>query len=269
MRDPNGNEQTGANEASAPSAPRAGAHAANDRNEAQGDVSAQDHLHVIAIDGPAGAGKTTVAVRLADRLGAVALDTGLLYRAATVLAHRHGLTPGDGIEVARRIEVGAIRVRPASVADGRLCDVLVDGEDVTTELRTAEIDRTVSAISALPAVRASLLPLQRRIAAAGKVVMVGRDITSVVAPNAGVRIYLNASPGERALRRWRELADAGSEIRYEEVLADLERRDRIDSSRETAPLAIADGATIVETDGKSIDDVVDEIVAIVEGAWAA
>ena len=210
-----------------------------------------------------------MAVRLADRLGAVALDTGLLYRAATVLANRNGLTSEDGEEIARRIVDGEIQVRQASVADGRLCDISVDGEDVTLQLRTPKIDRQVSAISAVPAVRAALLPLQRRIAATGKVVMVGRDIASIVAPNAGVKIYLNASPEERARRRWLEMSDAGSEVHFENVLADIERRDRIDSSREIAPLSIADGAIVVETDGKSIDDVVDEIAAIVERAWAA
>ena len=242
--------------------------AASARSGAPADASAPDHRHVIAIDGPAGAGKTTVAVRLADRLGAVALDTGVLYRAATVLAIRHNLTATEGMDVAHRIDAGAIRVRQASVADGRLCDVLVDGQDVTPEVRTAEIDRNVSAISAVPAVRAALLPLQRQIAASGKVVMVGRDITSIVTPNAGVKIYLNASPEERARRRWRELTESGSQVRYEDVLADLERRDRIDSSRESSPLAVAEGAIVIETDGKSIDEVVAEIQAIVERTWA-
>jgi cytidylate kinase len=224
---------------------------------------------VIAIDGPAGAGKTTVAVRLADRLDAVFLDTGLLYRAATVLANRHHLTPADGDEIARRIEDGAIDVQRATVKDGRLSDLLVDGQDVTTELRTPEIDRQVSAISAVPAVRAALLPLQRRVASSGKVVMVGRDITTIVAPDAGVKIYLNASLEERARRRWRELAGRGVDVELETVLADLRRRDEIDSSRDAAPLSIAADADVIETDGKGIDEVVDEIAGLVERRWAA
>jgi cytidylate kinase len=223
---------------------------------------------VIAIDGPAAAGKTTVAVRLADRLGAVFLDTGLLYRAATVLANRHNLTPADGEEIARRIEDGAIDVQRATVDDGRLADLLVEGEDVSTELRTPDIDRQVSAISAVPAVRAALLPLQRRIASGGRVVMVGRDITTIVAPDAGVKIYLNASPMERARRRWHELADRGVDVDLDDVLADLRRRDEIDSSREAAPLSIAEDADVIETDGKSIEQVVDEIAKLVERRWA-
>ncbi len=196
------------------------------------------------------------------------LDTGLLYRAATVLANSHNLTPADGDEIARRIEQGAIDVQRATVKDGRLADLLVDDRDVTAELRTPEIDRQVSAISAAPAVRAALLPLQRRIASGGKVVMVGRDITTIVAPDAGVKIYLIASPKERARRRWRELADRGVEIDLDEVLADLRRRDEIDSSREAAPLSISPDADVVETDGKSIDEVVDEIAGLVEQRWA-
>lgn len=255
MADEIGNDQADASGASVHNAPT--------------DASALDHRHVIAIDGPAGAGKTTVALRLADRLGAVFLDTGLLYRAATILANRHNLTPEDQHEIARRIGQGAIDVRRATIEDGRLCDLLVEGEDVTPELRTPEIDRQVSAISAAPAVRAALLPLQRRIASGGKVVMVGRDITTVVAPDAGVKIYLSASPEERARRRWQELAERGVDADYESVLADLRRRDEIDSSREAAPLSIAPGATVVDTDGKSIDEVVREVAMLVEQAWAA
>lgn len=268
MTDGSGNDRGDANGKMSRSAPPADEHGASARNGAPLDANAQDHRHVIAIDGPAGAGKTTVAVRLADRLGAVALDTGLLYRAATVLSKRHGLTAADGDEIARRIQEGAVSVRQASVADGRLCDIFVDGQDVTTHLRTPEIEGQVSAISAIPAVRASLLPLQRRIASQGKVVMVGRDITTIVAPDAGVKIYLNASPAERARRRWLELGQRGSDLDLDEVLASLERRDQVDSSRAAAPLSIAPDAHVVETDGKTVDEVVDEIVGIAERAWS-
>jgi len=237
-------------------------------HNAAASADALDHRHVIAIDGPGGAGKTTVAIRLADRLSAVFLDTGLLYRAATVLANRHQLTAADGPAIARLIEQGAIQQRRASVADGRLSDLLVEGRDVTPELRSPEIDRQVSAISAAPAVRAALLPLQRRIASGGKVVRVGRDITTIVAPDAGVKIYLNASAEERARRRWQEMHDRGPSPDYDSVLADLRRRDGIDSSRDAAPLTISPNATIVETDGKSINEVVIEIVELVERTWA-
>lgn len=236
-------------------------------HNAAASADALDHRHVIAIDGPGGAGKTTVAIRLADRLGAVFLDTGLLYRAATVLANRHQLTAADGPAIARLIEQGAIQQIRASVADGRPSDLLVEGRDVTPELRSPEIDRQVSAISAAPAVRSALLPLQRQ-NASGKVVMVGRDITTIVAPDAGVKIYLNASAEERARRRWREMHDRGPSPDYDSVLADLRRRDGIDRSRDAAPLTISPDATIVETDGKSIDEVVTEIVELVERTWA-
>lgn len=208
-------------------------------------------------------------MRLADRLGAVALDTGLLYRAATVLANRHGLTAADGAEIARRIDAGAIQMVSAASIHGESGAVLVDGADVTAELRTPETDRHVSAISAAPAVRAALLPLQRQIAAGGKVVMVGRDITTIVAPDAGIKIYLNASLPERARRRWRELTERGVPADLDQVLADLARRDAIDSSRAASPLSISPDAMIVETDGKTIAQVVAEIAAQVERSWAA
>ena len=225
--------------------------------------------NVVAIDGPAASGKTTVAVRLADRLGAVFLDTGSLYRAATLLADRLGLTAADELRLALLIDGGAIQIRPPSVSDNRYCDVLLNGEDVTSLLRSPEIDNAVSAISAAPAVRAALLPLQRGFARNQRLVMVGRDIASVVFPNALVKIYLDASVHERARRRWAEIVASDPTVTLADVEADLRRRDKIDSTRDTAPLHVAEGATIVQTDGKSIEQVVDEVASLAERAWTA
>jgi cytidylate kinase len=220
---------------------------------------------VIAIDGPAASGKTTIASLLADYLGAVYLDTGLLYRAATLLALNEGLSDDDGPALAARIEGGAISLETASIPSGDSLAVLVDGVDVSDLLRAREIDRAVSGYSAIPEVRSALLPVQRDFAADRRVIMAGRDIASVVFPDAGVQIYLDASVEERARRRWKELKANGSDLSLEQVMADLERRDAIDSSREHSPLAKADEAIHVETDGKSIADVVTEVAAIVEG----
>lgn len=197
------------------------------------------------------------------------LDTGLLYRAATLLAQQLGLTAADELRLALLIDRGAIAIRPASVADGRYCDVLLNGTDVTTMLRTQEIDAGVSAIAAAPAVRAALLPLQRGFARDRRLVMAGRDIASVVFPNALVKIYLDASLPERARRRWAELIATDPDVSLADVEADLRRRDQVDSTRKTAPLHVAHGATVVQTNGKSIEQVVDEVASIVEHAWAA
>jgi cytidylate kinase len=154
--------------------------------------SANNLSMVIAIDGPAAAGKTTVARALADRVGAIFLDTGLLYRAVTRAALDRNVSPGDGPALTTLAESIDLSIRPASVHDGRAHDVLVDGKDVTALLRTPDVDRHVSEVSAHTGVRAALLPIQRQIAETGSVVMVGRDIATVVAPDAGLKVYLDA-----------------------------------------------------------------------------
>ncbi len=224
---------------------------------------------MIAIDGPAGSGKTTVAVRLADRLGAVYIDTGQLYRAATILALREGIPLSEAETVAARVASGAIEIAPPTVADGRNCDVLLDGADITTHLRTPEVDRNVSAWSAVPSIRAAMLPIQRAFARHQRVVMVGRDIASVIFPDAVVKVYLDASLPERARRRHRDLAVTNPDLTVANVEADLQRRDAIDSSRDAAPLEVADGAIVVQTDGKSIEAVVDEVAALADRHWRA
>jgi cytidylate kinase len=231
-------------------------------------TSAGNHLRVIAIDGPAAAGKTTVALLLARRVGAIFLDTGALYRAVTLAASDRGISPSDQAALVRLCTEIDLAVAPASVNDGRAHDVLIDGVDVTGRLRTAEIDATVSEVSAHQGVRDALLPIQRRIADGGAVVIVGRDIATTVVPDAGTKIYLDASARERAKRRYDELIGKGVAASYDAVLADLERRDLVDSTRDIAPLQRDAGALVVNTDGLTIDQVVDRIEAIVRANWA-
>lgn len=218
----------------------------------------------VAIDGPSGAGKSTVGVQVAERIGAIYFDTGVLYRTVAYVALGEGVAPSDATRLASIAADLHVDVTRPSVDDGRLSDVLLDGEDVTWLIRIPDVDRTVSEVSAHPLVRAALLDAQRRIARSGQVVMVGRDIGTVVIPDADVKIFLNASLRERARRRERQLLDAGRPEPIEQILADMERRDRIDSTRAASPLIAAEDAVVVESDGLSIEQVVDHIVGVIE-----
>jgi cytidylate kinase len=228
----------------------------------------EDHRRVVAVDGPAAAGKSTVARALAERLGAMLFDTGTLYRAVTLAALRHGVRFDDGPALATLAGERHIDVAPPSTPDGRLYDVLLDGEDVTWPIRDPKVEAGVSQVAAHPEVRAALLPTQRRIASAGPVVMVGRDIGTVVVPDAGVKIFLEASLDERARRRHEELVGRGEETSLAEVEADLERRDAIDRGRSAAPLRAAPDAVVVQTDGLSVAEVTDRIDRIVRSSAA-
>lgn len=217
------------------------------------------HQQVIAIDGPAAAGKSTVAHLLAERLGAFLFDTGALYRAVALLALRNNVDPGNADELCRLATSAEIRVSPPSVSDGRLFDVWVNGEDVTWAVRDPAVGSIVSQVSEHASVRAALLPLQRQIASSGPVVMVGRDIGTIVVPDAGLKIYLDASPYERAIRRYKESVARGAHVTFADVLAETVGRDSIDSSRETAPMRAASDAIRITTDELSADDVVTTI----------
>lgn len=230
-------------------------------------MTRHDHRRVIAIDGPAAAGKSTVAKGVADQLGALLFDTGALYRSVTLLAHRYGVLPSEADRLAVLISRHRIAIRPATIQDGRQVDVLVDDEDVTWAIRKPEIDGDVSEVSAHPRVREALLAVQRNIANGSPVVMVGRDIGTVVIPDAGLKVYLDASPEERAHRRLVELQGRGEHVTYAEVLADLIARDAVDSTRESAPLVAAKDARLVGTDGKTIADVTEEIVKLAHSVW--
>lgn len=197
----------------------------------------------VAIDGPAGAGKSTLARQLARDLGYIYVDTGAMYRAVGLYALRAGIDPADqaGVEAL----LPRIRLR-LDVLDGQQ-HIYLNEEDVSGLIRTGEVGMAASAVGANPAVRAFLLDLQRDMARTGNVLMDGRDIGTVVLPDATVKIFLTASPEARARRRWLEYREAGRSDRYEEVLADVQRRDRQDEQRAAAPLRQAADAVLLDT----------------------
>jgi cytidylate kinase len=212
---------------------------------------------VIAIDGPAGSGKSTLARRLAARIGYFCLDTGAMYRAVTLEALRAGVAPEDEAGVsatARQIELD---VRPPSQDDGRHYDVLANGKDVTWQIRSHEVDANVSLVSSYAAVRQALTFRQREIGARGKVVMVGRDIGTVVLPEARMKIYLDATVEERARRRYLECQARGQVVKYPAILQAMRERDQFDSTRALAPLRVADEAVILDSTGLDEDQVLE------------
>lgn len=210
---------------------------------------------IIAIDGPAASGKSTLGFRLAEVLGYLYFDTGLMYRAVTWLALNRGIAVNDESAVTRLAEDVPIEVTAPSLEDGRACDVVVDGHDITWEIRKPEVDANVSVVSAYSGVRKALTAQQRRIGMRGRVVMVGRDIGTVVLPEADLKIYLDASPEERANRRHKEIMGRGGRANYADVLGKVRDRDRIDSTRAIAPLKPATDAVILDSDALDADDV--------------
>jgi len=210
----------------------------------------------ITIDGPAASGKSTVGGALAERLGYLYFDTGVMYRAVTWAAIERGIPIEDEAAVTRLAEELLIEVARPTVDDGRQYTVLADGQDITWAIRTPEVNRHVSPVSAYPGVREALTRQQRRIGGAGGVVMVGRDIGTVVLPGAEVKIYLDASPEERARRRRAENVQRGQPSDYQEVLAELRRRDSIDSTRQSSPLRAADDAVRIDSTDLTVDEVV-------------
>ncbi|MEM7117815.1 MAG: (d)CMP kinase [Chloroflexota bacterium] len=222
-------------------------------------------LHnVIAIDGPAASGKTTVGRMLAERLGWVFLDTGFMYRAATLAALRAGIELGDETAVTDLAAASDIGVRAVGEGekDGRLYTVLLDGDDVTWEIRSPAVDANVSQVASYPQVRAEMVRQQRLFAERGDCVMVGRDIGTVVLPNAPLKLYITASAEERARRRWHDRQAQGHEASYEAILADVIRRDDIDSNREHSPLRPADDAVILDSGNRSPEMVMEEILGM-------
>jgi len=217
---------------------------------------------IIAIDGPAASGKSTIGKRLADALGYLFFDTGLMYRAITWLALQRAIDLQDEAGITALAESVPIDVRPPSQADGRACDVIVEGVDITWETRRPEVDATVSVISAYPGVRQALLAQQRRIGQRGQVVMVGRDIGTVVLPEADLKIYLDATAEERARRRYDEIIARGESADYNEILTKVIERDRIDSTRDVAPLKAAEDAIVVDSDKLNAEEVFQQILAL-------
>lgn len=217
----------------------------------------------IAIDGPAASGKSTVGALLAQELGYLYFDTGVMYRAVTWAALDRGISIEDEMAVTRLAQTLRIEVVPPTEDDGRQYTVRADRRDITWDIRAPEVNRHVSPVSAYPGVRAALTQQQRRIGASGSVVMVGRDIGTVVLPQARIKIYLDATVEERARRRHLEILERGEPSDYEEVLEDLKRRDRIDSTREQAPLRAAEDAVVVDSTDKRVEEVVARIKALV------
>lgn len=218
---------------------------------------------MIAIDGPVASGKSTVGQRLAKTLGYLYFDTGVMYRAVTWAAIQRGIPIEDEPGVSALANEIVITVTRPTVDDGRQYDVYVDDVDVTWEIRSPEVEVNVSPVSAYPEVRRALTRQQRTIGLRGNVVMVGRDIGTVVLPDADLKIYLDASAEERARRRCQEKLDRSESADFSEVLEATLRRDRIDSTRAAAPLKAADDAIILPTDDLDVDGVVDAIRKII------
>jgi cytidylate kinase len=213
---------------------------------------------VIAIDGPSGAGKSTIARMLARRLGYTYIDTGALYRAIGWKAKEEGLDPSDDAALQQLCSRTDVTIKH----DPSVQRVLVDGVDVTGEIRTPEMGMMASAVSKSPAVRARLLTIQRGLGASGGVVMDGRDIGTVVFPGAEVKIYLDASAEERGRRRWQELKDKGMDVDQAVITAEIRARDLQDSSRDIAPLKRAPDACYVDSSSMTIDEVVASMLSI-------
>jgi cytidylate kinase len=213
----------------------------------------------VALDGPGSSGKSSVGAAAALELGYRFLDTGVVYRAITLAAVMRGIAPTD--------EPALVDLVPelALVSDdrGNLRGVRLDGEDVTDRLHVAEVDRNVSAVSAQPRVRAALLARQREVAAAGDVILAGRDIGTVVLPDAELKLWLEVSVEERARRRSAQRGFTLESDQGQTVLAELGRRDHLDSTRKTAPLRVADDAVIVHSDGREFSDTVSEVVRVI------
>lgn len=213
----------------------------------------------MAIDGPAGAGKSTVAKLLADELGMLYVDTGAMYRAATWLAVREGLPLNDGKAIAGAVAKAEIRLEKAMTPGGHT-RVFLDGEEITGQIRTKEISRLVSPVSALPEVREVLVERQKEIARHGSVVLDGRDIGTVVIPDAELKVFLTATAEERARRRVKDLERLGENADFEAILEDINERDHRDSTRTASPLIRADDAVELYTDDLSIQEVVQKLV---------
>lgn len=211
---------------------------------------------VIAIDGPAGAGKTTTAKIVAQKLNYVHIDTGAMYRAVTLRVLEEKIPLTDADRIARLAEESEISLQVSHGANR----VLVNGRDVTSRIRSAEVTKAVSSVSSNPRVRAVLVREQRKMAAEGGVVLEGRDIGTVVLPNADLKIFMVADVSERAKRRKKEYATAGVEVDEESLARDIEERDRKDSTRQASPLKQAHDAIVLDTSNLTIEEQVDFIV---------
>ncbi len=225
----------------------------------QSAVAPSDRLPVVALDGPGSSGKSSVGAAAAARLGLRFCDTGLLYRAVTFAALRRGIGESDTERLVALVDA----IRLEADAAGRYTTVTLDGDDVTAEVHVPEVDAAVSAYARVPALRSALLERQREIAAGGGIVMAGRDIGTVILPDAAVKLYLDAKVAERARRRATERGVAAAGPEAEEILGQLQARDDRDASRAVAPLRPAPGAIVIRTDGNTLETTVDLVVAAI------
>jgi cytidylate kinase len=219
----------------------------------------------IAIDGPSASGKSTVGHLVAERLGYLFLDTGATYRALTWLALQQGVHLEDEQGLAALAAQVDMKLGPPAAGSCERCTIWVDGEDRTSVLRRPEVEAGVSLVSRVPQVRRAMVAVQRRLAGRRRVVMAGRDIGTVVLPNADLKVYLDASPEERARRRQEEMAALGRPFTESDVRRRILRRDAIDSGREDSPLRAAEDAMVINTDGLNQEQVVEKVVALAEG----
>jgi cytidylate kinase len=219
----------------------------------------------IAIDGPSASGKSSVGYLVAERLGYLFLDTGATYRALTWVALQRGFDLADEDGLGRLAAQVDMKLGPPAVGSSERCTIWVDGDDLTGLLRRPEVEAGVSPVSRVPQVRQAMVALQRRLASRRRVVMAGRDIGTVVLPNADLKVYLDASPEERARRRWEELVVLGRSSSQSVIREEILRRDAIDSGREDSPLKAAEDAIVVNTDGLDREQVVEKVLALAEG----
>ena len=210
----------------------------------------------IAIDGPAGAGKSTIARMAAGKLGFIYVDTGAMYRAIALFCLRQGILPKDEEAVSLAVKEAQITISHV----GGEQRIMLNGEEVSGQIRTEEVGNTASTVSAYPAVRAHLLGLQRNLAAGASVIMDGRDIGTCVLPDAETKIFLTASPSVRAMRRFKELKEKGIMCNLQEIEQDIIERDQRDTSRAAAPLKQAEDAVLVDGSDMTIDQVVNAIM---------
>jgi cytidylate kinase len=217
---------------------------------------------IIALDGPAASGKSTLGRTLADSLGYLFFDTGIMYRAVTWIALQRDMDLSDEAAITELAQKAQIDIRPPSKNDGRACDVIIGEKDVTWDMRGNDVDANVSVVSAYAGVRQALSEQQRRIGLRGKVVMVGRDIGTVVLPEADLKIYLDASAEERAKRRYEEIIARAEKADYDEILRKVIERDRIDSTRAVAPLRPAADAVIIDSDKMDAAQVFEHVLAL-------
>jgi cytidylate kinase len=219
------------------------------------------HPLVVALDGPGSSGKSTVGAAAAEYLGYRFCDTGMFYRAVTWLALQRKVPTDDSDALAALVP----EVELAAEADGRLSRVLVAGRDVTDDVASARVDRHVSDVARQPALRAALLPRQRELAVGGGILMAGRDIGTVVLPEADLKLFLDASAEERARRRAEQRGLDPASPEAGRILEELRRRDRLDGTRAVAPLRTADDAIVIKTDGNTLGQTIDAVVAAIRG----